>query len=67
MVEEIVKIPTTENDKPKTKLVIELTPEAVKKLKKMFEESKEKGEPLSIGGLKVLDVSELKEDTTQSQ
>ena len=67
MVEEIVKIPTTENDKPKTKLVIELTPEAVKKLKTMFKKAKEEGKPLELGGLDVLDVSELKEDTTQSQ
>lgn len=41
--------------------------EAVNKLQKMFKEAKEEGKPLSIGGLDVLDVSELKEDTTKSQ
>ena len=67
MVEEIVKIPTTENDKPKTKLVLEMPADAVEKLKAMFKKAKEEGKPLELGGLDVLDVSELKEDTTQSQ
>jgi len=33
----------------------------------MFKKAKEEGKPLELGGLDVLDVSELKEDTTQSQ